>query len=97
MPEFPFSGDCDKRTSHCWYPQNVYTSYHAPSSRTGNRAMIGLANVTDFPAALDRFTAERGVDRFGWSMDPAIDSSHREVRKVFSPLITYNSNSGIGD
>jgi len=42
--------------------------------------MIGLTNLTDFPTALDRFTAERGVDGFGWSKDPAIDSSHREVR-----------------
>lgn len=42
--------------------------------------MIGLANLTDFPTALDAFTAERGVDMFGWSNDPAINSDHREVR-----------------
>lgn len=42
--------------------------------------MIGLTNVTNFPTALDRFTAERGVDIFGWSDDPAIDSGPREVR-----------------
>ena len=51
--------------------------------------MIGLSNLTDFPTALDRFTAERGVDRFGWSNDPTIGSSHREVRYFSSPLITY--------
>lgn len=60
-----------------------------PSPKTGNRAMIGLSNLTDFPTALDRFTAERGVDRFGWSNDPTIGSSHREVRYFSSPLITY--------
>ena len=42
--------------------------------------MIGLTNVTDFPTALDRFTAERGAGIFGWSTDSAIDSSPREVR-----------------
>lgn len=60
-----------------------------PSSRTGNRAMIGLASLTDFPAALDRFTAERGVDKFGWSNDPVIDSGHREVCEFSPPLMTY--------
>jgi hypothetical protein len=59
--------------------------------------MIGLANVTDFPTALDRFTAQRGADIFGWSNDPAVDLSHREVRKISPPLIIYHSNSGIGD
>jgi len=59
--------------------------------------MIGLANQTDFPTALDLFTAERGMDSFGWSNDPAVDSSYREVRKISPPLITYHSNSGIGD
>ena len=76
------------RESQYIYPQNVYTSYHVPVSRTGNRAMIGLSNLTDFPTALDRFTVERGVDIFGWSYDPAIDSIHREVRSFSPPLIT---------
>ena len=51
--------------------------------------MIGLASLTDFPAALDRFTAERGVDKFGWSNDPVIDSGHREVCEFSPPLMTY--------
>lgn len=51
--------------------------------------MIGLSNLTDFPSALDRFTAERGVDRFGWSDHPMIDSSHEEVDQFSPLLITY--------
>ena len=89
VPKFPFSGDCNKRMLHHRYTQKFSISYHAPNSRTGNRAMIGLSNLTHFPTTLDRFTTQRGLDGFRWSNDPAI-VIERYARFPL-PLITNHS------